>query len=233
VGPTIRNFKRNKLRREDVVLHRHEVRARRGSFSIFKDEIAISTFILGFSQLLAEFDFKIVVAALDKPDHYRTYGLSRVDRWLPTDVYTLLFTFVIERFTAFLREQGRVPGRIVAERRGRKEDASVQYEYSRMLKWGTQFYHAWQFREVLPDDDIKFRRKKENVIGLQMADWMATPFSKKVQAPDGSLDEFGEWDLYKGKIWLGKSAPQPGQVGFKTFPKNLGRKLLNVPLKSA
>jgi hypothetical protein len=45
-------------------------------------------------------------------------------------------------------------------------------------------------------------------------------------------DKYGEWRLYKSKIWLGKNAPARGQVGFKVFPKNLGRKLLNMPLKS-
>ena len=70
-------------------------------------------------------------------------------------------------------------------------------------------------------------------LGLQISDWIASPMSKMVGYPNGREDKYGEWELYKNKIWIGKDAPGRGQVGFKVFPRNIGRRLLNMPLKSA
>ena len=168
------------------------------------------------------------IVAFGKGKGFLTY--DEVNNLLPEDIYSMIFTFAIERFVLFLKDN-RSSGRIIAESRGKKEDQSVQYWYSLILHNGTQFIRDWQFREVLPNV-IEFRGKEDNIIGLQIDDWIANPMSKIIQYPDCSRDKYGEWELYKNKIWLGKNAPARGQVGFKVFPKNLGRKLLNMPLKS-
>ncbi len=187
-------------------------------------------FVKEFSQSVANMDCVILLAAINKSDYYKTYGTTRIDPYLPEDIYSIIFTFTIERFVLFLRES-KTKGKIVAESRGTKEDQSIQYWYSLILHNGTQFILDWQFRDVLPNA-IEFKKKEENIEGLQLADWIAYPMAKKIQYPDGREDKYGEWELYKNKIWLGKNAPARGQVGFKVFPKNLGRQLLNMPLKS-
>jgi len=231
LAPSLTKLKKTKFGK-DVVLHRYKVRARKGEFSVLKTESRADACIAQISQLIANLDFTLLLAALDKVVYYRTYGMRKVDNWLPADIYALLFTFIVERFAAFLMERGKATSKIVAERRGRKEDQKLQFWYSSILQNGTQFYRGWQLQKVLPTA-VEFKAKRDNVLGLQISDWIATPMSEKVQYPDGSKDKFGEWGLYKDKIWLGMSAPARGQVGFKTFPKNLGRRLLNMPLKSA
>ena len=100
-----------------------------------------------------------------------------------------------------------------------------------ILHNGTQFIRDWQFRNVLPNA-IEFRKKKDNIEGLHLPDWIASPMSKIIEYPDMRGDKYGERELYKNKIWLSKGAPDRGKVGFKVSPKNLGRRLLNIPLKS-
>lgn len=230
VVPVIKRLKRRGFGK-DVVFHRYKVQHRMNDFSILKTQDEVDDFVSKFSHYVAGLDMKILLSAINKADYYRTYGLKRVDAYLPEDIYSIVFTFIAERFVLFLREE-KTKGRIVAESRGSKEDQAVQYWYSLILHNGTQFILDWQFREVLPNA-IEFRKKKDNIEGLQLSDWVATPMSRKVEYPDGSKDKYGEWELYKNKIWLGKNAPARGQVGFKVFPKNLGRKLLHMPLKSA
>lgn len=227
--PTIKGLKRQ-IFRKDVVFHRYKIRRRKGDFSILKTEENVDAFIRKFSQHIAGLDIKIILSAINKADHYNTYGSKRVDAYLPEDIYSVIFTFAIERFVLFLREE-RANGRIIAESRGKKEDQKIQYWYSLILHNGTQFIRDWQFRDVLPNA-IEFIKKEENIEGLQLSDWIASPMSKIIKYPDMREDKYGEWELYKSKIWLGKNAPARGQVGFKVFPKNLGRKLLNMPLKS-
>lgn len=227
--PPIRSLKR-KTFRKDVVLHRHKIRTRKQDFSILKCQENVDAFIRQFSHYVASLDIKILISAVNKADYYRTYGSKRVDTYLPEDIYSMIFTFAIERFVLFLREN-EANGRIIAESRGKKEDQIIQYWYSLILHNGTQFIRDWQFRDVLPNA-IEFKKKEDNIEGLQLADWIAYPMSKMIEYPDGEKDMYEEWELYKDKIWLGKGAPSRGQVGFKVFPKNIGRRLMNMPLKS-
>ncbi|MBN1160638.1 MAG: DUF3800 domain-containing protein [Dehalococcoidales bacterium] len=229
VIPTIKGLKR-KTFRKDVVFHRYKICQRMGDFSILKSETNVEAFIRKFSQYIAESDIQLLISAINKTDYYSTYGQRRIDDYLPKDIYSIIITFIIERFVLFLK-QHKSDGKIIAESRGKKEDQTIQYWYSLLLHNGTRFIHGWQFRDVLPNA-IEFRKKSENIEGLQISDWIASPISKIIEYPDMSKDTHGEWELYKEKIWLGKNAPARGQVGFKVFPKNLGRKLLNMPLKS-
>ena len=227
--PAIKGLKR-KIFRRDVVLHRYKIRRRREDFSVLKTQKDVDTFMQDFSRYVAGLDIKILISAINKIDYYTTYGSKRVDAYLPEDIYSIIFTFVIERYVLCLRDYG-ANGKIIAESRGKKEDQTIQYWYSLILHNGTQYIRDWQFRDVLPNA-IEFRKKEDNIEGLQLSDWIASPMSKMIEYPNGSEDKYGEWELYKNKIWLGKSAPDRGQVGFKAFPKNLGRRLLNMPLKS-
>jgi len=232
LSPSFKKLKKDEFGNEDTILHRYKVRGRLGDdFRKLKTTKRRNVCMCNVSQFFAGLDVRILLAALDREAHWRTYGNKKVDEWLPKDVYAMLCIFIWERFTAFLWEHNKAKGRIVVESRGRKEDQKVQFWYSTIMQNGTQFYRYWQLQEVLPTA-IEFRPKSDNILGLQVSDWIALPMSKKVRYPDGSKDKFGEWDLYKGKIWLGKNAPARGQVGFKVFPKNLGRKFLNMPLKS-
>ena len=227
--PSVKGLKRKRFNK-DVVLHRYKVQNRLNDFRILKTRQNVDEFVSEFSNSVASLDCTILLSALNKPDYYRTYGTRRVDPYLPEDIYAIVFTFAVERFVLFLRER-KTNGKIVAESRGTKEDQSIQYWYSLILHNGTQFILDWQFRDVLPNA-IEFKRKKDNIEGLQLSDWIAYPMAKKIQYPNGREDKYREWELYKNKIWLGKNAPAPGQVGFKVFPKNLGRRLLNMPIKS-
>ncbi len=232
IMPAVANIKRTYLHKLDLTIRRHDLSKAKDKFTILKDEAHAKAFIVEFTKTIAQFDMKIIISSLDKVEYYRAYGTGRVDSSLPTDIYSLLLTFMIERFFCFLWEKDKAKGRIVVESRGTKEDNIVQQCYSRIMQYGTQFYtNPWQFQKVLPTS-IEFKQKKDNIVGLQLSDWIAMPIAKKILFPDGSQDPFGEWELYKGKIWLGNNPSSPGQVGFKTFPNNLGRKLLNQPLKS-
>jgi hypothetical protein len=229
IVPQIKGIKR-KMFHKDVVLHRYKIRRRKEDFSILRTQENVDSFKREFSQNIAQLDISILLSAIHKTDYHNTYGSSRINAYLPDDIYSIIFTFTIERFVIFLKEKNG-KGRIVAESRGKKEDQTIQYWYSLILHNGTQFIRDWQFRDVIPNA-IEFRTKKDNIEGLQLSDWIASPMSKMIEYPDGSKDKYGEWELYKNKIWLGKNAPSRGQVGFKVFPTNIGRRLLNMPIKS-
>jgi hypothetical protein len=158
IVPDIRVLKRSHFHDADIVLHRYNVLARQKKFSVLKDAEHTRSFVTEFSNYITGLDIQIIIASLDKIKHHQRYGSNRVDNWLPENVYSLLFTFVVERFVAFLWSQNKSGGKIVVESRGLKEDNNIQYWYSMILRNGTQFYRNWQFQKVLPTA-VEFRRK--------------------------------------------------------------------------
>jgi hypothetical protein len=63
---------------------------------------------------------------------------------------------------------------VVAEARGPKEDAFIQYEYVRLLLDGTSYIKESWFRQRLTAS-ITFKTKKDNCTGLELADLLARP----------------------------------------------------------
>ena len=182
MATSIKGLKR-KTFRKDVVLHRHKIRTRKEDFSILKSQDNVDSFIRDFSLYVTSLDIKLLISAINKADYYSTYGSKRVDAYLPKDIYSIIFTFATERFVLFLREN-EANGIIIAESRGKKEDQTIQYWYSLILHNGTQFIRDWQFRDVLPNA-IEFRKKEDNIEGLQLSDWIASPMSKMIEYPNG------------------------------------------------
>ncbi len=232
VKPAINRIKKAKLRSQNVILHRAKLTTRTGQFATLKTDEAVSAFSKRMSARISELDLTFIISALDKPKFLERYSTRPVDDWLPTDVYTMLFVFVVERFVAFLHQHDKATGSIIVESRGSKENVRVQNEFTKMLRDGTQFYRDWQFREVLRVPAVRFydKSKGESEIGLQISDWVALPLAKTLQ--DASSPH-PEWSIYKEKIWLGGNPSKPGQVGLKTFPEDLGRDLLGYPLEKA
>ncbi len=113
VVPSIRSLKRKRFHK-NVVLHRYKIENRMDEFSVLKTQENVDAFIRECSHYIAGLDVKIILSALNKADYFKTYGLKRVDPYLPADIYSVIFTFAIERFVLFLRED-KAQGKIIAE----------------------------------------------------------------------------------------------------------------------
>jgi hypothetical protein len=91
--------------------------------------------------------------------------------------------FVAERLAIALDKLfGGGRAHVVAESRGPKEDALLQYEFARLQLDGTSYVSASFFRQQLCPG-IDFRDKKRSETGLQFADLLARPCAEKVLDP--------------------------------------------------
>ena len=178
-------------------------------------------------EVIKGLEFSYLAATCDKVSHRRRFGEARVNDFLPRDLYLMLFTFVVERFVAFLAQQGAI-GRIALESRGSKEDAEVARVFALLFTGGTEYYQAWQFRERLVPS-LDWFDKSDRKAGLQVADWLNWAIAKKVDGDDQYESEF-EW--LKERFWRGADAGLPGQVGLKTWPRAEGRDWLKLALQS-
>ncbi|GEM_PF-4510349 len=173
-------------------------------------------------------EFKYIASTCDKIAHRRQYGTRQVNHFLPGDLYLMLFTFVVERFTAFL-ESVDGGGRIYVEQRGKKEDTEVAATYAELFTEGTEYYKPGQFRDRLIPG-LAWFKKDDRKAGLQIADWYNWMLAKKVVGVPSIDEEFAEFCT---RIWRGANSSMRGQVGLKTWPRPYGRAWLNCPLDAS
>lgn len=236
-------FKNQFLGPGSAIVHRQEVQKRSGRFHSLRKPSKEQRFHRAFNDMLSKLEFKIIAVVVDVPALQKALKAGYNLAEFPTDDYVRVVALAIERFTRFLldveEQTGETPkGRIVAEQKGKKEDRLLRHFYSEgLLERGTRFYSPGLFRRVL-EPGLEIYPKQADVYGLQIADWTAWPMAHIVESPahDISGDErcvgIDEWQLYRSKIWLGKSPGKPGNVGLKTVPdSSIGRSLVGAPLE--
>ena len=207
---------------EGSTLRYSDIVSGRGQYGPLKDGTRLRTFLSQlYVQTLTKFNFTSFVGCIDKPSYLRRYGTRPIDRYLPQDPHLVAFSFAIERFVTFL-EQNEATGRVIYEHRDPWRNAYLQLEYVRMHVSGTQYLRSSQFNGVLPCW-IEFVPKDAKLVGLELADLIVGPTSRKVAAPDTAMIE---WEAVKKTLWCGSNPSAPGQMGLKVFPGNLGKELL-------
>ena len=102
---------------------------------------------------------------------------------------------------------------IVAESRGPREDALLQYEYVRPLLDGTSYISPTWFRQRL-SASITFMTKKDYCSGLELADLLARPCAEKIINPTTNPVR---WSEFKLKLCDGKETAH-SILGLKTMP---------------
>lgn len=222
VEEVMRKFKLDKLGTEDVPLHYTDIINANGAFFKLRDPIRLKTFLSElYTKKMFQLEWIAIAGVIDKPTYLRTYGTRPIDRYLPQDPLLVALTFVVERFVTFL-EQGKYKGKIIYEARDPWRNAYIQWEYAMMHVNGTQYLRNAQFNRRLPSW-IEFVPKDSNRTGLQFADLIVGPITHKVNNPTLTMIE---WEVIKDRFWKGTNPSEPGQLGFKVFPGNLGRELI-------
>jgi len=101
---------------------------------------------------------------------------------------------------------------IKAEVRGRKEDEMLIAHFNSILDGGTYYVSRARMQKRKPS--FKFCGKKDNVIGLQIADLTAYPLARHLLNPKEPYQPF---NIVKGKIYADKKGKSSGW-GLKVFP---------------
>lgn len=149
------------------ILTRKNIIKRRGLFRVLLDP-AVNT---RWEDTLIEFyrdtlQAQIFTVVIDKYEHLQRYPMAT---WNP---YTYSLEVLLWRIRGFLRI-AHATADVMPEARGEKEDNQLLAAYIDLrtndLVWGT----GDQYREVFPLERLLFRRKDQDVPGLQIADLIA------------------------------------------------------------
>ncbi len=178
-----RKWKHEKLGDAEAVIHEPEIR--RGDWPFGGPGRAE---LLGsMNAAIDGFDFTAVAVTIRRAEYAALVGTSPLDESLPSHMFLMSLDFLCERVVMALDSRfngGR--GRVVAESRGPKEDATLQHEFARLHLQGTSYISSAWFRQQL-HPGITFESKGgKHATGLQLADLAARPCAEKVAMPDST-----------------------------------------------
>lgn len=156
-----------------VILHRRDIIERRGPFSVLNDEQTCRVFDESLLSLVSRSLYRMCAVVIDKKSH-----MPKRYRQL-YHPYHYCLAALLERYAGWLEYQGFV-GDLMAESRGRTEDRELQAAFDVLYKSGTRFHSGERFRQALTSRRIKFRKKADNVAGLQLSDLLAAPAKREI-----------------------------------------------------
>lgn len=172
--------------------------------------------LAGLDALLDSLPLHLVTVVLDHAAFARKYQGKRVDEFLPKSADLMCFTFALERVVHLLYHAlGDRIGRVFADQRGRREDALLQREYQRLKVDGTLLLASTWFRYQLWPH-VEFKRRGEDVVGLQLADLLVRPVVERYANP---AERPTRWGLVQKKIYQGRADTRRA-YGLKLFPTN-------------
>jgi hypothetical protein len=152
---------------DPVIFHRADMVRNRDAFRALKDDELRNEFDADLLQAIEGADFKVITVGIDKESHARHY----VE---PAHTYHYLLELLTERYVWHLRDLG-ARGDIFVEARSPSENTLLNREYEAFYEAGNGVVSANTVQRHLTGRRLEFKRKDQNVAGLQLTDLVAFP----------------------------------------------------------
>ena len=189
---------------KDIIIHSREIRRCKNEFINLLDPDTKNRFYERVNSILSQNDAYVVIACtILKEPFIRLFSNTE-------DVYGLSLSYLIERCIFCVddkKESASID--IIFEKRGKIEDRTLTKFYNSLRVTGTK----WVTPERLQKHIRGFtsRAKKDNIIGLQIADLIAYPIARNVLNPEKPNPSF---EIIKSSIYSSKGT----LLGFKVIP---------------
>lgn len=203
----INKFKLKYFKSTDVILHSRDIRKCEGAFSILFDLKVKESFYSDLNSIISNSNFMLVASAILKQKHIEQYGK------LADDPYEISLTFVLERVLYEFDSRGiNQKADVIIESRGKREDKILAQRYNELLYKGSSQVSSDRFISKY-NQEILFKKKRENDIGLQIADLCAYPVARHVLFPK---EPYPPFNIVEPKIRRGRKGIDG--YGIKVFP---------------
>ena len=171
---------------DQIILHSKEMTHPQGAshegYAKFMDADFRRKFYADFEKMLGSLDVTVVACVIMKSKHFAKYGLEA------KDPYLLSFDNLLNRLVFELKSGQK--GKFVAESRDTVLDNQLEISYLSSRVEGTSMVRPAEIAQKL-ESGIAFRKKHDNIAGLQLADMVATPiarhFLNKPERPGNQL----------------------------------------------
>lgn len=201
----VRQLKHELWGNDDVIFHSREIRNCSKQFINLLDSDIKTRFYLRINEILsAENVYVIVCCCILKEPFIERFNTGE-------DVYGLSLKYLIERAIFHIDDctEGNAVLRIVVERRNPNQNQALLKYYNGLRVNGTKWITAERLTDRIKS--FSFVGKKDNVIGLQVADLIAYPISRQVLNPERPNPAF---NIIAKNIYTYKGA----RLGFKIIP---------------
>ncbi|MCX7786000.1 MAG: DUF3800 domain-containing protein [candidate division WOR-3 bacterium] len=203
----INDFKFKYFNTNQVILHSREIRKCEGAFQILFDLSVKQNFYNDLNQILSNSNFCIIGAGIQKEEHIKKYGKGA------KDPYNLSLSFVLERLIFYLDQKDKnATVEIFVEERGKREDQLLLSHFNHTLDTGTYYVSPERLKTKIKK--FSFFSKRDNIIGLQIADLCAYPLARYLLNPE---EPYIPFNVIKDKLYCDKHGRIDGW-GLKLFP---------------
>lgn len=180
----------------DVILHSREIRKCRAPFSFLQEQERKQEFYEHVNRILSQNDVYVIVSCTIIKEAFIQHFSK------DSDVYGLSLYYLLERSIFYADDNSENPKiDVIVEKRGKLEDRTLLNYYNKLRRRGTKWVSKERFQMRL--DRFSFKNKKENVIGLQLADLIAYPIARYVIDPSKPNPAF---DVIRPNIFFSKGA---------------------------
>lgn len=159
---------------QPIILHRKEIMGGKGVFGVLNRDIEKkSLWDRSIIRLFQVTEYIVITALIDKN------WMLRQRHWKKSHPYHYLMEILVEKYVRFLERKNAI-GDIMPESRN-KPDAFLQASFDEIKKNGTDFVDNRRICSRLRGNKLKFRKKNDNVAGLQFCDLIAHPSHMNVR----------------------------------------------------
>lgn len=209
-----KRWKHDNLGSAKKLIHEPQLRRGIGPFYFKGDTTKRFEVLQSLQELVAKLEFSAVACVVNRPEYVAQVGLRSLDESLPVHPYLMTLDFLMERLVMVLETQfNGAHAHVIAEARGPREDALLQYEYVRLHLDGTSYISPSWFRQQLVPA-IEFKTKKDNCTGLQLVDLLARPCGEKILDPSATP---ANWLEFREKLCPGQETAH-SILGLKIVP---------------
>lgn len=196
-------FKVSLWNSKEVIFHSRDIRKCDKEFKVLFDLEKKEFFYNRLNEIIKESEFSILSSVIQKDEFIKHFGRLG-------NVYAVSLSFLIESSIFFLDTQPKpIELEIVVEKRGKLEDNDLLRHYNEVYSIGTGYISPKTIQQF--STRLKFRAKKDNLNGLQLADLVAYPIARHILEPNRVNLAF---DVINEKIFVKNGK----QYGLKRFP---------------
>lgn len=201
----VKSLKRELWGTEEIIFHSREIRNCTNAFINLLDGETKNRFYSRINEILGTDDvYVIICCCILKEPFIERFNTGE-------DVYGLSLKYIIERAIFHIDDNtdGNAKLRIVVERRNKNQNQALLKYYNGLRVTGTKWVTADRLTNRIKS--FSFQDKKDNVIGLQIADLIAYPISRHILNPTRPNPAF---DIISKNIYSFKGA----LLGLKVIP---------------
>ena len=188
---------------DPLILHRKKIVKMNGPFQRLGDAELRGRFDALVLASMAECQYHVISALIDKKAMLRKFA------WTNKEPYHYLMEVLVEKYVQFLERHNAI-GDDMPEARMGKKDERLQTAYMAVRGSGTYYVPRARMQERIPSSNLKFRYKRDNIAGLQLADLLAHPSHFVIREKMGHAVTIGSFcDQVKG-ILLGSKYDRSG-----------------------